>query len=188
MKLIGFSGSLRKASINTSLLKAAKSLMPDGIELEIIKIDAIPLYNGDMEESQGIPNAVQEIKDKIAAADGLIICSPEYNNSIPGVLKNALDWLTRPAEDINRVFGDKPIAIVGASPSGFGTINAQTAWLPILRFLKMRPYFRNHLTISQAFRVFDNDGELQDPEIRDKLKGHLRDFCEFIKEKPPAAP
>lgn len=183
MKLIGFSGSLRKASFNTSLLKAAKSLTPDNVELEIINIDAIPLYNGDLEDEHGIPNAVLSIKDKIAEADGLIISSPEYNHSIPGVLKNALDWLTRPAEDISRVFGNKPIAIVGASPGGFGTFNAQTAWLPILRFLKVRPYFRNRITVSQAFKVFDSEGELQDPEIRDQLKTYLRDFCDFATEE-----
>src|SRR3954447_25576888 len=119
MKLIGVSGSLRQGSFNSALLRAAGELMPPGAELVIGRIDAIPLYNGDVETAQGIPEAVSTLKEAIAGADGLLLATPEYNNSIPGVFKNTIDWLSRPPSDIKRVFGGKPVALMGASPGGF---------------------------------------------------------------------
>jgi NAD(P)H-dependent FMN reductase len=116
--LVGLSGSLRRESFNTLLLRAAQRLCPDGTTLDVQSIESVPLYNFDVEQADGIPAAVTELKDAIAAADGLLIATPEYNNSIPGVLKNAIDWLSRPADDIPRVFGQRPVAIIGASPGG----------------------------------------------------------------------
>jgi NAD(P)H-dependent FMN reductase len=101
--------------------------MPQGAEMIVQSIRDIPLYDGDLEAAQGIPGPVQVFKDAIAAADGLLLVSPEYNNSIPGVFKNAIDWLSRPPADISRVFGGKPVAIIGASPGGFGTILGREA-------------------------------------------------------------
>lgn len=101
-KLIGIAGSLRKASFNAALLRAAVEVLPSGTELHIASIADIPLYNGDVESEQGLPPAVVQLKDQIASADGLVIVTPEYNNAMPGVLKNAIDWLTRPAQDIPR--------------------------------------------------------------------------------------
>jgi NAD(P)H-dependent FMN reductase len=102
--LIGLSGSLRRHSVNSGLLRAAAAEMPEGSVLEVGSIADIPLYNGDV-EAQGIPAAVTALKDRIVAADGLLLVTPEYNNGIPGVFKNAIDWLSRPASDIARFFG-----------------------------------------------------------------------------------
>jgi len=145
-RIIGIAGSLRKGSYNAALLRAAAERAPAGMEVEIASIAGIPLYDGDLESEQGIPDRVTALKDKIAAADGLLLVTPEYNNSMPGVLKNAIDWLTRPAKDIPRVFGDKPVAIMGATPGGGGTRLAQTAWLPVLRTLGTRAWSANSST------------------------------------------
>jgi multimeric flavodoxin WrbA len=120
-KLIGISGSLRKCSFNAALLRAAAELAPAGTAVEIASIAGIPLYDGDLESAQGIPPPVATLKDQIAAADGLLLVTPEYNNSLPGVFKNAIDWLSRPASDIDRVFGNKPVALLGATPGMGGT-------------------------------------------------------------------
>jgi len=120
-RVIGLSGSLRSGSYNTALLRAAARLMPEGVTLEVATIHGIPLYDGDVEAAEGIPAPVAALKDQVAAADGLLLATPEYNNSIPGVFKNAIDWLSRPPADIGRVFGGRPVAVIGASPGGFGT-------------------------------------------------------------------
>jgi chromate reductase len=179
-KIIGISGSLRTGSYNTSLLRAAAAMMPPGVTLEIASIRDIPLYDGDVEANEGIPAAVEQLKNQIASSDGVLIATPEYNNSMPGVLKNAIDWMTRPAADIAKVFGNRPIAIIGASPGGFGTILAQEAWLPVLRTLRTRPYFGGRLMVSRAGSVFNEAGELVDEKIKDQLREYLNGFAEFI--------
>ncbi len=153
-KLIGLSGSLRAGSYNTALLKAAAQLMPGEARLEIGSIRGIPLYDGDL-EATGIPEAVVKLKDDIAGADGLLLVTPEYNHSLPGVFKNAIDWLSRPPADIPRVFHGKPVAVIGASPGGFGTVLSQNAWLPVLRTLRTEPWFGGRLLVSRAGDVFD---------------------------------
>lgn len=173
-KLIGISGSLRRGSFNIALLRAATQLMPEGAELAAETIHGIPLYNGDVEEAEGIPERVTALKDAIAAADGLLLVTPEYNNAIPGAFKNAIDWLSRPPADISRVFGGKPVAVIGASPGGFGTILSQNAWLPVLRTLGTRPWFEGRLLVSRAGTVFDEAGTL----VNDKTKEQLRQFME----------
>jgi len=102
----------------------------------------VPLYDGDV-EAAGIPPGVTRLKDQIAAADGLLIVSPEYNHTMPGVLKNAIDWCSRPPADIGRVFKGRPVAIIGASPGPFGTARGQHSWLPALRAVLLRPYFEH---------------------------------------------
>src|SRR4026209_3012957 len=114
------------------LLRAAADVMPEGVSLDIASINDIPLYNADVEAEQGIPAAVQQLKDRIAAADGLLIVTPEYNNSFTGVLKNAIDWLCRPPADIPHVFRGRPVAIMGATPGQGGTLLSQAAWLPVV--------------------------------------------------------
>jgi NAD(P)H-dependent FMN reductase len=136
-KIVGIAGSLRAASFNAALLRTAAGLMPSGASLEIASIKGIPLYDGDVEANEGIPQVVAALKEQIAAADGLLLVTPEYNNAMPGVFKNAIDWLSRPPSDIPRIFGNRPTAVIGASPGGFGTILAQNAWLPVLRTLGM---------------------------------------------------
>jgi chromate reductase, NAD(P)H dehydrogenase (quinone) len=138
--IIGISGSLRKASFNALLLRAAAESIPAPATLEIASIRDIPLYDGDV-EAAGIPEPVRILKDRIAAADGLLLATPEYNNSIPGTFKNAIDWLSRPSSDIARVFGNRPVALMGATPGRGGTLLAQTAWLQVLRTLTTRPWF-----------------------------------------------
>ena len=173
-KLIGLSGSLRQHSFNSSLLRAAVELMPQGAEMTFGSIRDIPLYDGDVEDAQGVPPPAQVLKDAIAVADGLLLVTPEYNNSIPGVFKNAIDWLSRPPADIPRVFGGKPVAIIGATPGGFGTILSQEAWLPVLRTLGTRPWFRGRLLVSRAASAFDENGRI----VSDATKGQLRQFIE----------
>ena len=110
--IIGISGSLRKDSYNTLLLRAAAALAPAGVTLQIESLHGIPLYDGDVEAASGIPPAAAALKDLIAKSDGLLIATPEYNYSFPGVLKNAIDWLSRPGADIPRVFGGRKVAVM----------------------------------------------------------------------------
>ena len=114
--IIGLPGSVRQGSFNAALLRAAIELAPATIAIETASIAGIPLYNGDEEAAHGIPEPVRALKDRIAAADGLLLATPEYNNSIPGVFKNAIDWLSRPMSDIPRVFGGRAVALMGATP------------------------------------------------------------------------
>jgi NAD(P)H-dependent FMN reductase len=179
--IIGLSGSLRRQSFNSALLRAAVELMPAGTTLEIGSIRDIPLYDGDVEADEGIPAAVADLKDRIAAAQGLLLCTPEYNNSIPGVMKNAIDWLSRPADDIARVFGGKPVAVMGASPGPFGTQLSQNAWLPVLRTLRTQPWFAGRLMVSRAGSVFDEHGNLIDEKIRGQLRQFVTGFAEFVR-------
>ena len=174
--LLGISGSLRAGSYNTALLRAAAGLMPAGAILEIATLRGIPLYDGDVETNEGIPPVVQALKDRVAGCGGLLLVTPEYNNSIPGVLKNAIDWLTRPAADIPRVFGDRPVAVIGASTGGFGTILAQEAWLPVLRTLGTRPWFGSRLMVSRAGQVFNEAGELVDEKVKAQLQRFLQGY------------
>lgn len=178
-KIVGMSGSLRRGSLNSALLRAASELMPAGSELQIESIEGIPLYNGDVESAQGIPARVAEIKKAISAADGLILATPEYNNSIPGVFKNAVDWLSRPPADVKAVFGGKPVAIMGASPGGFGTVLSQNAWLSVLRTLGTNPWFGGRMLVSRAESVFDENGKMKDEAVRKQLQQFLNGFVEF---------
>jgi chromate reductase, NAD(P)H dehydrogenase (quinone) len=179
--LIGVSGSLRRGSLNTALLKAAAAAMPEGVTLTIGTICGIPLYDGDLEAADGIPQPVAELKDAIAAADGLLLVTPEYNNSIPGVFKNAIDWLSRPPADIPRVFGGKPVALMGASPGGFGTILSQNAWLPVLRTLGAELWSEGRLLVSRAHTILGEDGTVSDPKTAEQLRSFLQGFATFAR-------
>src|SRR5205823_6956177 len=143
---------LRKGSYNAALLRAAVELEPAGMTVEIASIREIPLYDGDFEAEHGIVEPARLLKDRIAAADGLLLVTPEYNNGVPGVFKNAIDWLSRPSSDIARVFRNRPVALIGASPGAFGTILAQEHWLATLRTLGTRPWFGGRLAVSRANR------------------------------------
>jgi len=190
-RIVGISGSLRQGSYNSALLRAAAALMPAGSALEIATIRGIPLYDGDLESASGIPADVRRLKEAIAGADGLLLATPEYNNSVPGVFKNAIDWLSRPPSDIARVFGGRPVALVGASPGGFGTILSQNAWLPILRTLGAELWTGGRLLVSRAPSVFDQNGALVDAKLGEQLRDYLRGFVEFVGKRragtPPAS-
>lgn len=183
MVILGLSGSLRKESFNSALLRAAARSMPDGASLEIGSIADIPLYDGDVESREGIPDAVVRLKERIAACDGLLLSTPEYNNSIPGVFKNAIDWTTRPPADITRVFRGKRVALIGASPGGFGTILSQNAWLPILHTLGMQHWTGGRLLVSRATNVFDEAGDLVDAAVRDRLRAFVAGFVAFVADR-----
>ena len=182
ISIVGISGSTRRGSFNGALLRAAAAAMPAGAQLSIDSIAAIPLYNGDEEAARGIPEPVARLKDAIAAADGLLLVTPEYNNSVPGVAKNAIDWLSRPPADVPRVFRGKPVAIAGASPGGFGTVLSQNAWLPVFKTLGAHLWSGGRLLVSRAGSVFDAQGEITDPAVRDNLTKFLAGFVAFIRQ------
>src|SRR5436190_210351 len=115
-RILGISGSLRRGSYNTALLRACAPLLDAGTELEIALLHGIPLYDGDLEAAEGLPQAVRDLKARVIACDGLLLATPEYNNGVPGVFKNAIDWLSRPVSDIPQVFGNRPVGVIGASP------------------------------------------------------------------------
>lgn len=181
VRIVGISGSLRKRSFNSALLHAATELMPEGASLEIATIQGIPLYHGDEEAAQGLPPAVTVLKDVIAGADGVLLSTPEYNNGIPGVFKNAIDWASRPPADGGRVFAGRPFAVIGASPGNFGTILAQDAWLPVLRALGTKPWCGGRLMASRASGLFDEQGKLTDEATRDRLRDFLKGFVTFVR-------
>jgi NAD(P)H-dependent FMN reductase len=162
LTIVGLSGSLRRGSYNSALLRAIAARMPAGARLQAESISGIPLYNADDEATSGVPAAVARLKDAIAAADGLLLVTPEYNNGIPGVAKNTIDWLSRPPSDVPRVFRNRPVAIAGASPGGFGTVLAQTAWLPVFRSLGADLWSGGRLLVSHADKIVGPDGAVTD--------------------------
>ena len=161
-RILGISGSLRAASFNTALLRAARRTAPEGVEIEIATLHGIPLYDGDLEAAAGIPEAVDALKARIRASDALLLATPEYNNGMPGVLKNAIDWLSRPAGELRQLFGGRPLALMGASPGGFGTVLAQAAWLPVLKSLGVQVWPGKSLMLSRAHQTIGADGEIID--------------------------
>jgi NAD(P)H-dependent FMN reductase len=183
MKIVGVAGSLRKASYNAGLLRAAAEAAPAGCSVQIETIRGIPLYDADLEASEGVPQAVAELKDRIAAADGLLLATPEYNNSIPGVFKNAVDWLTRPPEDRFRVFKERPVGVMGATPGNFGTAFSQYAWLPTLRVLGAQVWSGAMMWVSGAESKFDDSGNLVDEKTRAAVARYMTGFADFVRNR-----
>src|SRR5438046_980343 len=181
MRIVGIAGSLRTGSFNAALLRAAVEECPPAATLEIESIRGIPLYDGDVEAAQGIPARAAELKERVAAADALLLVTPEYNNSIPGVFKNAIDWLSRPSSDIKRVFGGRAFAIMGASPSAFGTTLSQAAWLPVLRTLGTQTWFGGRVLVGRAAGVFDEAGALKDATVEEQLRQFLAGYVSFLR-------
>jgi chromate reductase, NAD(P)H dehydrogenase (quinone) len=186
MRILGLGGSLRDGSKNRALLDEAAALVPADTELDLSHLavsGSLPLFNQDILDRDGFPVGVAELKDALRRADGLLIATPEYNWGIPGFLKNAIDWASRPASDIPRVFGDLPVALVGAG-GGAGTRFAQTAWLSVFRFLKMRPWFGQSLYVDRAHERFDELGRLIDATTREQLLAVVTGFAAHCAQLP----
>ncbi len=166
IKVLGICGSLRKGSFNMMALRVAQGLAPAGMKIDIADIGAFPPYNEDV-KAQGFPPAVQTFRDQIAAADALLIATPEYNYSVSGVLKNAIDWGSRPP---NQPFDGKPIAIMGASGGVLGTARAQYHLRQICVFLNMFPVNKPEVMIPQAQNRFDAQGNLTDEVAKGLIK------------------
>jgi chromate reductase, NAD(P)H dehydrogenase (quinone) len=179
VRILALGGSLREASRNRALLDEAAELAPDGAEVDLSQlatIGSLPLFNQDILEREGPPTGVAQLKEALRAADGLLIATPEYNWGIPGFLKNAIDWASRPATEIASVFGDLPVALIGAG-GGAGTRFAQQAWLSVFRFLKMRPWYGESLYIDRAHERFDEHNRLTDETTRAQLRAVVGGFA-----------
>jgi chromate reductase len=175
--VLGISGSLRRGSYNSAALRTARELAPADMRIEIGDISQIPLYNEDVKQ-QGFPPPVEELRRKVREADGLLIVTPEYNYSIPGVLKNAIDWVSRPPD---QPFDGKPIAIMGASPGMLGTGRAQYHLRQCFVFLNGYVLNRPEVLISQAHTKFDAEGKLTDQPTRDFIAALLASFQAWIR-------
>jgi len=165
-RIFGFAGSLRKGSYNKALLRAAAELIPGHAELELFDLEGIPLFNADLEQSP--PETVREFKAGVRAADALLIAAPEYNYSIPGVLKNAIDWGSRPYGD--NCFEDKPVAIMGASIGMIGAARAQYHLRQSCVFLNMHPVNWPEVMVPFVQDKIDKDGRLTDEQTRTKIR------------------
>ncbi len=180
IRILGINGSLRRESFNRQLLHALAELCPQGVEIEERGIEGIPVYDGDLEKESGIPDAVESLKVAAASSDALLIVSPEYNQGVPGPLKNAIDWMSRPPADIGKVFRNRPVAITGASAGPNGTRVAQNAWLPIFRGLGLQPWFGGQLYLPRAGDAFDEEGAFNDPDMRDRAEQFVSGFASFV--------
>lgn len=167
MKILGIAGSLRQGSYNKLLLQNALELLPQGVEMEIFDISGIPLFDQDIED-QGFPDPVAEFHEKIRSADCLLIASPEYNHSFTGVLKNAIDWASRPSK--GPAILRKPAAIMSASPSSFGGIRGALHLRQVLAALDMPVVALPELYVSNAKEAFDESGHLKDDRLRERLR------------------
>ena len=177
IKILGFAGSLRKDSYNKAILRAAAELLPENTELEIFDLEGIPLFNQDLEPQ---PLAkVMEFKAKIKAADALVIATPEYNYSIPGVLKNAIDWASRPYG--YNSFDEKPLAIMGASIGQISTARAQYHLRQSCVFLNMHPLNKPEVMVGVVQEKVDSNGRLTDEKTREIIKGMLVNLVAFTK-------
>jgi chromate reductase, NAD(P)H dehydrogenase (quinone) len=179
IRLVGLSGSLRKGSFNTLLLHAAQELLPDDVTMDIVSID-LPLYNADLDMPavKERPSVVQQFRDQLTNAHGLVIVSPEYNYGIPGGLKNAIDWASRGTD--SPLIG-KPIAIMGATQSLWGTVRMQLDFLNIILYLNMKPVYKPEVLVAQAQHKFDDKGRLTDDTSKDLVRKKLEALVAAIK-------
>ncbi len=177
IQILGFAGSLRKQSYNRSLLSTATEMVPDDATLEVFDLEGIPPFNQDLENQP--PEKVNEFKGKIRAADAILIVTPEYNYSIPGVLKNAIDWASRPYGD--NAFDGKPVAVMGASPGMTGTARAQYHLRQTFVFLNMYPMNRPEVMVPSANEKIDENGKVKDERTRKKIRELLESLVIWTK-------
>ncbi len=176
IKLLGISGSLRKASCNSGLLRAALEVLPANMNLEIYSLANIPPYNGDLESNP--PSSVIEFKKKITESDALLLAIPEYNYSVPGVLKNAIDWASRPVKD--SPLNGKPFAMMGTG-GALGTARAQYHFRQIAVFTNMFTFNKPEVFVPNAWEKFDSNGNLKDESIKEKIKILLETLGKWVK-------
>jgi chromate reductase len=180
-KILGFAGSLRKDSYNKALLRAALELVPEGVELDIFDLDGIPPFNQDLENEP--VDRVKEFKSKIKAADAILIATPEYNYSIPGVLKNAIDCASRPYGD--NAFAHKPVAIMGASVGMMGSARAQYHLRQCFVFLTCFALNQPEVMVSHAHEKVDKDGRVTDQKTRELIKELLENLVAWTRRLSP---
>jgi chromate reductase len=182
IRILGIAGSLRRNSYNRAALRAAQQLVPEDATLDIIEIDGIPGFSQDDERQP--PAKVVELKKRIREADAVLIVTPEYNYSIPGVLKNAIDWASRPYGD--SALTDKPVAIMGASAGRIGTARAQYHLRQVFVFLNVHPVNQPEVMIGNASEHFDADGNLINETIKDNIRQLLRNLVSWTRRlRPP---
>jgi len=174
--ILGFAGSLRKNSYNRAALKIAQELVPEGAELEIVTLDELPLFNQDYENDE--PSAVRSFKEKIHQADSLLIVTPEYNYSTSGVLKNAIDWASRPTG--KSVLEGKPAALMGVG-GRFGTVRAQQHLRQTFLYLNMPVLLKPEVHVMAAWEKFDNNGNLTDDKTREQIQALVEALVQWTK-------
>ena len=175
--VVGFAGSLRRGSYNRALLRAATELAPPALHIVVHELDGIPLYNGDI-EAAGAPPSVMQLRDAIRQADGLLIATPEYNHGVPGVLKNTIDWLSRPPH--GSALDGKVAALMGASPGMTGTARGQSQLRQAFVFTNTYALLQPEVLVGRAHEKFDADGRLVDQATRDFLATFLQHFAKLI--------
>jgi chromate reductase, NAD(P)H dehydrogenase (quinone) len=180
MKLIAISGALRKASTNTGLLRALRDLAPEDTDIEIVTLHGIPLYDGDLEKQSGKPQVVKDIDVRIRASHGVIISTPEYNFSVPGVLKNATDWLSRGGSP----FKWKRVGVIGSADGPLGTGRSQYHLRQNLQALEAITMPKPEIFVGNASTKFDVDGNLTEEDTKKRLKVWLEAFTKWVTEKP----
>lgn len=185
IKILGFAGSLRRASYNKAILQAAKDFAPEGSEIEIFDLEGIPPYNQDLDDR--MPAKVVEFKEKIRKADAILIATPEYNYSVPGVLKNAIDWASRPPGDNS--FAGKPVAIMSASIGMLGGARAQYHLRQTFVYIDMHPVNRPEVMVPFATDKIDGHGNVTDAKTKEKIKELVESLVAWtkrLKSHPPA--
>lgn len=177
-EILAFAGSLRRDSYNRALLRAAQELAPGDMAISIFDLIDVPLYNGDV-EAQGDPEGVARFKQAIRAADGVLIATPEYNHGVPGVMKNAIDWASRPPQ--NAALAEKPVAIFGASPGITGTARGQSQLRQAFEFTNSICMQQPEVLVFRANEKFDAQGRLTDERTRQGVSRFLAAFGDWIR-------
>jgi chromate reductase len=177
LRVVGIAGSLRRASFNLALLRAAQGLTPSTLRIEIEALDEIPMFNADLELA-GTPASVRRLRDAVGGADGLLLATPEYNHGVPGVLKNAIDWLSQPVRA--SVLNGKPTAIIGASTGPAGTARGQSQLRQSFVLTNTPVMLQPEILVGRAQDRFDPDGRLRDEDVQRVLAGFLTQFEMWI--------
>ena len=178
LRILGIAGSLRAGSFNRSLLRAAVERAPEDMTIEVFDLAAVPLYNGDV-EAAGDPPGVAAFKQAIAATDGVLMATPEYNHGVPGVMKNAIDWASRPPREAP--LGGKPVGLIGASPGITGTARGQSQLRQAFEFTNSYCMPQPELLVFKAHEKFDAEGKLTDRETAEYLKRYLTAFGDWVR-------